>query len=143
MLRKLRQKMRRAQDQKGFTLVELMVVVVILGILVAIAVPLYNAQTEKAKTTTCQANQRIIESAIVQWSMDMDPDDMDPDNENNDIPNLDNLLDNLVDGGYLQSKPKCPSNNDPSNNDTYEIVQPAGSVTWSVTCTEEDDHNED
>ena len=72
MLRKLRQKMRRAQDQKGFTLVELMVVVVILGILVAIAVPLYNAQTEKAKTTTCQANQRIIESAIVQWSMDMD-----------------------------------------------------------------------
>ncbi|MGI6467977.1 MAG: prepilin-type N-terminal cleavage/methylation domain-containing protein [Syntrophomonadaceae bacterium] len=67
MLRKLRQKMRRAQDQKGFTLVELMVVVVILGILVAIAVPLYNAQTEKAKKATCQANQRMIESAIVQW----------------------------------------------------------------------------
>jgi prepilin-type N-terminal cleavage/methylation domain-containing protein len=130
MLRKLRQKMRRAQDQKGFTLVELMVVVVILGILVAIAVPLYNAQTEKVKKATCQANQRIIESAIVQWSMDP---------ENAGIPKLDDL----VNGGYLQSKPKCPSNNDPSNNDTYEIVQPAGSVTWSVTCTEEDDHNED
>lgn len=130
MLRKLRQKMRRAQDQKGFTLVELMVVVVILGILVAIAVPLYNVQTEKAKKATCQANQRIIESAIVQWSMDP---------ENAGIPKLDDL----VNGGYLQSKPKCPSNNDPSNNDTYEIDQPAGSVTWSVTCTEEDDHNED
>ncbi len=128
MLRKLRQKMRRAQDQKGFTLVELMVVVVILGILVAIAVPLYNAQTEKAKTTTCQANQRIIESAIVQWSMDH------PDNEN--IPSLDDLV-----GDYLQSKPECPSNNDPSNNDTYDIVQPAGSVTWSVTCKIQDDHN--
>lgn len=132
MLRKLRQKMRRAQDQKGFTLVELMVVVVILGILVAIAVPLYNAQTEKAKTTTCQANQRIIESAIVQWSMDMDPDDMDPDdmdpdNENNDIPDLVDL----VRDGYLQSEPKCPSNG------TYEIKQDEGSVTWSVTCTEE------
>ncbi len=129
MLRKLRQKMRRAQDQKGFTLVELMVVVVILGILVAIAVPLYNAQTEKAKTTTCQANQRIIESAIVQWSMDMDPDDMDPDNENNDIPDLGDL----VAGGYLQSEPECPSNGE-------YIIKQNGSVTWSVTCTA-DGHN--
>ena len=135
MLRKLRQKMRRAQDQKGFTLVELMVVVVILGILVAIAVPLYNAQTEKAKTTTCQANQRIIESAIVQWSMD-------PDNENTAIPDLDldKLLDDLVAAGYLQSKPECPSNGEYKID---KIEQDDGSVTWSVTCTEEDDHNED
>lgn len=118
MLRKLRQKMRRAQDQKGFTLVELMVVVVILGILVAIAVPLYNAQTEKAKTTTCQANQRIIESAILQWSMD-------PDNENTAIPDLGGL----VVAGYLQSEPKCPSNGE------YEIDQD-GSVTCGI-----DDHN--
>lgn len=117
MLRKLRQKMRRAQDQKGFTLVELMLVVVILGILVAIAVPLYNAQTEKAKTTTCQANQRIIKSAIVQWSMD-------PDNENAGIPELGDL----VVGGYLQSLPECPSNGE------YSIDQEDGSVTWSVTC---------
>ena len=72
MLRKLRQKMRRAQDQKGFTLVELMVVVVILGILVAIAVPLYNVQTEKAKKATCFANQRMIESAAVQYTLDND-----------------------------------------------------------------------
>ena len=127
MLRKLRQKMRRAQDQKGFTLVELMVVVVILGILVAIAVPLYNAQTEKAKTTTCQANQRIIESAIVQWSMD-------PDNENAGIPELDDLV-----GGYLQSLPECPSNGEYKID---KIEQDDGSVTWSVTCTcEIDDHN--
>lgn len=132
MLRKLRQKMRRAQDQKGFTLVELMVVVVILGILVAIAVPLYNVQTEKAKTTTCQANQRIIESAILQWSMD-------PDNEDNDIPNLDDLLGGLVAAGYLQSEPECPSNGEYKID---KIDRDDGSVTWSVTCTcEIDDHN--
>lgn len=57
--------MRRAQNQKGFTLVELMVVVVILGILVAIAVPLYNAQTEKAKKATCFANQRMIDLSLI------------------------------------------------------------------------------
>lgn len=99
MLRKLRQKMRRAQDQKGFTLVELMVVVVILGILVAIAVPLYNAQTEKAKKATCFANQRMIESAAVQYTLD------------NDGMELTDVDDITLLNDYFQGNaaPTCPS----------------------------------
>lgn len=60
MLMKMRSKM---QNQKGFTLVELMVVVVILGILVAIAVPIYNNVTVKAAKSAHDANARTLVGA--------------------------------------------------------------------------------
>ena len=54
----------KMQNQKGFTLVELMVVVVILGVLVAIAIPIYNSVTDNAKAKACASNIRIIEGAV-------------------------------------------------------------------------------
>jgi prepilin-type N-terminal cleavage/methylation domain-containing protein len=46
----------------GFTLVELMVVVAVIGILVAIAVPVYTSNTEAAKIATDQANLATLNS---------------------------------------------------------------------------------
>jgi prepilin-type N-terminal cleavage/methylation domain-containing protein len=54
----------------GFTLVELMVVVAVLGILVAIAVPIYSSSTEAAKIATDEANLRILNSASVMYRID-------------------------------------------------------------------------
>lgn len=67
MLMKMRSQMQRTNNQKGFTLVELMVVVVIIGILVAIAVPVYNNVTAKANRSAVEANLRTIDSAIMQY----------------------------------------------------------------------------
>lgn len=52
-------------DKKGFTLAELLVVVAIIGILVAISIPVFTSQLAKARKATNQANLRAAKAAAV------------------------------------------------------------------------------
>jgi prepilin-type N-terminal cleavage/methylation domain-containing protein len=56
MLKKLRNK-------KGFTLAELLIVVAIIGVLVAISIPIFTSQLKKARLATNQANARAAYAA--------------------------------------------------------------------------------
>ena len=60
-------KIRKRLNQKGFTLVELMVVIAILGILAAIAIPKFSDSTSAANTAKIAADLRTIDSAIVMY----------------------------------------------------------------------------
>lgn len=62
--------MRMFKKEEGFTLVELMVVVLIIGILVAVAVPVFNAASDNARKKSCFANQRTIDGALQQYLAD-------------------------------------------------------------------------
>ena len=52
-------------NKKGFTLAELLVVVAIVGILVAISIPVFTAQLSKARKATNQANLRAAKAAAI------------------------------------------------------------------------------
>ncbi len=114
------------RSNQGFTLIEVMVVVVILGILAAVVVPKIMDNPDKARVTKAKADIRAFESALDLYKLD-----------NFNYPSTDQGLEALVSkpagspeaknwkaGGYLGKLP-----NDPWGN-PYQYLQPGshGSV---------------
>lgn len=58
------------KNKKGFTLAELLIVVAIIGVLVAISIPIFSNQLRKARLATNQANARAAYAAWVAQYID-------------------------------------------------------------------------
>jgi general secretion pathway protein G len=60
----------KRQNRRGFTMVELMAVLIILGLLMAVVVQNFVGQVDKGRVTTTKANLRLLHTAVNQFHMD-------------------------------------------------------------------------
>jgi general secretion pathway protein G len=109
----------RRAGQSGFTLIEIMVVVIIIGLLAAVIVPQVIDKVDQARTTKAKADIQSIETALTMFRLD-----------NSKYPTTDQGLQALVvqptdpsirhwrPGGYIQRVSKDPWGND------YQYVYP-------------------
>jgi len=82
------------QPEEGFTLLELMIVMVIVGLLAAIAVPMYVQSVRHAREAVLREDLRTLRSAIDSYTVDKQK--------------APQTLDDLVQAGYIKSMPVDP-----------------------------------
>lgn len=107
-------------NRKGFTLVEIMIVVAIIGILAAIAIPNFLRARKESLAKSCIANMKQIEGAIEQWYLA----------GNTAAPSTIAALCGEADTKFLKSEPKCPA-----NDTTYEVPSAGNRVTCPNVAT--------
>jgi general secretion pathway protein G len=85
---------RTRQKEQGFTLIELMIVMLIIGVLASIAIPIYLQSLKAAKEAVLKEDLHVMRQAIDSYTMDKEKGPQ--------------SLDDLVQDGYLKEIPVDP-----------------------------------
>lgn len=111
--------MRKLMNKKGFSLVELMIVVVIMGILIAVAIPLYGAIQTNANNKTCGSNIKSIKTNAASYKT------------NYNVNATEAGIAAMFDDGQL---PECPLSDDGVHDNDYTITIAADTGAATVVC---------
>lgn len=117
------------KNKKGFSLVELMIVVVIMGILIAVAIPLYGAITENANNKACSANIKNIKTNAATYSTSY----------NKSVGAKADIA-GMFDDGKL---PDCPFDDDGDETDYAISIDTNGSAKVMCMYNGDDEHAPD
>lgn len=99
------------KDRKGFTLVEIMIVVAIIGIIIAIAIPGFLRAREVSRGRACQENLHKIEGAKEQYALEGNV-------PSSATPTWGSLIGETL---YIKRTPICPGGGLAGSNGIYTI----------------------
>jgi general secretion pathway protein G len=94
------------RNQRGFTLIELIIVIAIMGILVGVAIPVYQLHVRHAHEAVLKEDLYTMRNAIDQYAQDKGK--------------APQSLDDIVSAGYMRAIPKDPFT---GNNTSWQVVQ--------------------
>jgi len=100
-------------QQRGFTLIEMVVVIAIMGVLLAIALPMYSRNITRAKEAKLHHNLNVLNDVIQQYSLDK--------------KKAPQSLQDLVEAGYLKFIPDDIT----GNSTTWQTEQEDPQTAWN------------
>lgn len=122
--------MESEMNKKGFTLVEIMIVVAIIGLLAAIAIPSFMRARQSSQSTGCINNLRQIDAAKDQYAMEKGLTNgafLGSGGADNDVEVFSNLVGGAA--GFIKQWPLCPGS----------TTEPGAVATMAALCANDYD----